>query len=389
MSPHPSSLHANAYLNGASPVKSCQGSPNPNSSYPGYQCNGSIPIDSFHPFYASSQKHMDVYPHQRPQLCTEQQYHPHQHYRFDYPPRYPEPSLHVNGYSSCNMIPNVHPMGAYSTYGPNNGPDSQLLAAVSRPPSAHPPMDYAAVSKSSEYNGYTNPYPPQTSHMYHQDKDCFPTQVKRELNFHDVNGMGQALPPMGTECPTPIQPGHGLPNENIQGVTIKQESHPEVQAPKEDVWSDNEHSFLDPEIGGVAVAPSHGSILIECAKRELHATTPLKNPDRNRPTRISLVFYQHKNLIEAKHGLALWEAKMAEKAREKELDIEKHGAEGTPTKNKKVKREPPAVLENSEPPYKRFIETLSAKSSSCTTNTYVSTSPYAFTKVTGPYNRFI
>ncbi|XP_061109229.1 methylcytosine dioxygenase TET2-like [Conger conger] len=391
MSPHPSSLQANAYLNGASTVNSYHGSLNPNSAYPGYQCNGSIPRDSFHPYYASSQKHMDVYPHQRPQLCTEQQYHPQQHYRFDYPPRYHEPGLHVNGYSNSNMRPNVHPMGPYSTYSPNNGPDSQLLETVSRSPSAHPTMDYAAVSKSGEYNGYPNPYVSQNSHMYLQDKDCFRTPIKRELNFHDVNGMGQVLPPMGTECPTPIQPGHGLPNESIQGITIKQESHPEAQTPtkKEEVWSDNEHSFLDPEIGGVAVAPSHGSILIECAKRELHATTPLQNPDRNRPTRISLVFYQHKNLIEAKHGLALWEAKMAEKNREKELDIEKYGAEVTPTKNKKVKRELPEVLESSEPPYKRFIETLSAKSSSCTTNTYVSTSPYAFTKVTGPYNHYV
>ena len=139
------------------------------------------------------------------------------------------------------------------------------------------------------------------------------------------------------------------------------------------------------------MAPSHGSIIIECAKRELHATTPVKKPDRNHPTRISLVFYQHKNLNEAKHGLSLWEAKMAEKAREKEEDAEKHGAENTSSKSggKKAKREHSEHSEPSEPPYKQFLLMLTERSMSCTTNTYVSTSPYAFTKVTGPYNNFM
>ncbi|KAJ8403686.1 hypothetical protein AAFF_G00350120 [Aldrovandia affinis] len=292
-----------------------------------------------------------------------------------------------------NASPGSPHLSQQSYSSPNSGPDAQFLEAISRSPSAHPTMDYAAVRKSSQYNGYPNPYPSQNSQMFLEEKDPFRTQIKSEMTLHDANGMDQVLPPLGPECLTPTQPGYGygLPNGNIQGITIKQESLPEVQDPhkKEDVWSDNEHNFLDPQIGGVAVAPSHGSILIECAKRELHATTPIKNPDRNHPTRISLVFYQHKNMIEAKHGLALWEAKMAEKTREKEQDIEKYGADSTPTKNKKVKREHPEVLENADLPFKRFIQTLTEKSMSCTTNTYVSTSPYAFTKVTGPYNCYV
>ncbi|KAI1887509.1 hypothetical protein AGOR_G00191050 [Albula goreensis] len=388
-SPYPSALHvSNSYLNGS----------NPGGSYPSpanlYQCNGGMPMENYHPYFGSNPKHLDMYRHQRPQLYPQQQYSAHQHYGVNYPARYSEQGLQLNGYSNCSMRPSVHPMGPYSAYGPSGRPESQLLEAISRPPSAHPSLDYAAVSKGGPFGGYPNPYLAQNPQIFSSAQDSFRMQNKPEMNLHAANGIGQVLPPLGSECPTPLQPGYGLPNGAIRDTQIKQEPGLQIPDPKEkeDVWSDNEHNFLDPEIGGVAVAPSHGSILIECAKRELHATTPLQNPNRNHPTRISLVFYQHKNMNEAKHGLALWEAKMAEKAREKEEETEKHGSgasEGTPSKSKKVKREHSEVPENFEPPYKRFIQTLMEKSMSSTTNSYISTAPYAFTKVTGPYNRFL
>lgn len=91
-------------------------------------------------------------------------------------------------------------------------------------------------------------------------------------------------------------------------------------------WQDNTESFHDPGIGGVAIALSHGAVLFEVAKRELHATTALKNPNRYQPTRISLVFYQHKNLNYQHHGYYEYERKLATQRKNRIKKLMEEGA---------------------------------------------------------------
>ncbi|XP_072521313.1 methylcytosine dioxygenase TET3 isoform X2 [Salminus brasiliensis] len=198
---------------------------------------------------------------------------------------------------------------------------------------------------------------------------------------------------------SPAPEGRQFPDalQKVDGQACWQseaESQSERELEEEEVWSDSEHNFLDPNIGGVAVAPSHGSILIECARRELHATTPLKKPDRSHPTRISLVFYQHKNLNQPCHGLALWEAKMkllAERARQRQQEAALLGLSQEEIKayGKKRKWADGASSPSLGPAKDKREGVVTRMAPTQHTTTMVTLSPYAFTQLTGHYSRFM
>ncbi|XP_043840869.1 methylcytosine dioxygenase TET1 [Dromiciops gliroides] len=193
-----------------------------------------------------------------------------------------------------------------------------------------------------------------------------------------------ALPLVHPSRQEPEQAAH-FPSAAEQVPSDELTESADSEEKPEEMWSDSEHNFLDDNIGGVAVAPSHGSVLIECARRELHATTPIRKPNRNHPTRISLVFYQHKNLNEPRHGWAVWEAKMAERAREKEREAERLATENANNQKTKQPTESPEIFcEENE-----LNQIPSRKALTVTHDNVITVSSYALTQVAGPYNHWV
>lgn len=102
--------------------------------------------------------------------------------------------------------------------------------------------------------------------------------------------------------------------------------------------------------GGVALALSHGSVLVECAKKERHATTPIANTCRQQPSRISLVFYQHKRLNRAFHGFHEEEKKAKEREMEKKRILQEQMEANLQKEREEIELQAhlTSVLENSE-----------------------------------------
>uniref|UniRef100_A0A3B5B431 Methylcytosine dioxygenase TET n=1 Tax=Stegastes partitus TaxID=144197 RepID=A0A3B5B431_9TELE len=200
--------------------------------------------------------------------------------------------------------------------------------------------------------------------------------------FSRLNGLHRAAEDVAAEVRD-----HGLPPVASLALPLQAPPIEPEEVKQEEVWSDSEHNFLDHEIGGVAVAPSHGSILIECARRELHATTPILRPNRSHPTRISLVFYQHKSLNEPGHGMAMWDAKMAKRERDREEEAERLRMEGSLGKNAGGAEGEEDAGEDAEET-RRNMNVPTRQAWTLPRDGVITVSPYALTQVTGPYNRW-
>uniref|UniRef100_UPI0037E71B12 methylcytosine dioxygenase TET3 n=1 Tax=Semicossyphus pulcher TaxID=241346 RepID=UPI0037E71B12 len=267
---------------------------------------------------------------------------------------------------------------AVNGYSPSSGALSERI------PLHNALSDYPCTFKTEPNEVHCSPLRRPSPSGSAPPPSSFSPRPTSEGLFSRLNGLHRADGDVGAEVR-----GHGLPLLSSLPPPQQAPPHEPEEVKQEEVWSDSEHNFLDHNIGGVAVAPSHGSILIECARRELHATTPILRPNRSHPTRISLVFYQHKSLNEPGHGMAMWDAKMAKREREREEEAERLRMEDCPTNGKGgggVEAEEEAGEEAEEA--RRMMNVPTRHAWTLPRDGVITVSPYALTQVTGPYNRW-
>ena len=159
-----------------------------------------------------------------------------------------------------------------------------------------------------------------------------PQTVWSQLQTQEKQGILENVHIKDEEVPLYRQNNSSIPikEETQTCSTTNQQSH--------------NPTILTPDMGGVAIALGHGSFLIECAKKELHATTALQNPSRNHPTRLSMVFYQHKKLNRASHGYKEY----AQKVHDKKMAIIQSYASSASETDSPLKLPPQTIIEDVE-----------------------------------------